>query len=70
MTQLDPTDRRPSQQPLPPDLTDLDAEIARDATARDRIRADLAAAKAAYAALPRWRRRLVDRALQRWHETL
>lgn len=67
MTDLDPADRRPSALPLPPELADIEAELIRmsEAALAEIRRADEAAADA-YAALPWWRRRLVDFRDWRW----
>jgi hypothetical protein len=67
VTDLDPADRRPSQAPLPPDLAALQHDLDRMADeAIAEIRAAEHAAAEAYAALPWWRRRLVDFRDWRW----
>lgn len=67
MTDLDPADRRPSDLPLPPALAELQGELDRMAEAAfAEIRAEEEQAADAYAALPWWRRRLVDYRDWRW----
>lgn len=66
MTTLDP-DQRPSTFPLPPVLADLQDQLARmSETALAEIRKADESAADAYAALPWWRRRLMDYRDWRW----